>query len=176
MKIGRFRSFKGFTLIEVLVTVFVLALGLIGFLQMDIYSSQRARGTFFSSTAGLITTEFSERIYANRQGLLEGYYDEIDQTLWNSTPLNCVENICSPEDIAKYDQWVWLQGIKSQLPWGEDDYEDRAIISGDGPDGKGVGASGELTLTVKWLEVGAPGDDVASFSIEVNVLLPGVRL
>lgn len=176
MNIARPQSFKGFTLIEVLVTVFVLALGLIGFLQMDIYSSQRARGTFFSSTAGLITTEFSERIYANRQGLLAGYYNEVDQALWNSTPRDCVENTCSPEEIAKYDQWVWLQGVKNQLPWEGDNYSARAIISGDGPDGKGVGASGELTLTVKWLEVGAPDDDIASFTIGVDVILPGVNL
>ena len=176
MKIARFQGFEGFTLIEVLVTVFVLALGLIGFLQMDIYSSQRARGTFFSSAAGLITTEFSERIYANRQGLLAGYYDEVDQTLWNSTPRDCVDNICSPEEIAKYDQWIWLQGVKNQLPWEGVDYSDRAVISGDGLNGTGNGASGDLTLTVKWLEVGAPDDDIASFTIGVDVILPGVNL
>jgi len=174
-KLG-FQRLAGFTLIEVLVTVFVLALGLIGFLQMDIYSSQRARGTFFSSTAGLITTEFSERIYANRLGLLAGYYDKVDQTLWNSTPRNCVTNSCSPEEIAKYDQWIWLQGVKSQLPWEGVNYLDRATISGDGPDATGNGASGDLTLTVKWLEIGAPEDDIASFTIGVDVILPGVNL
>lgn len=167
---ARVQAFAGFTLIEVLVTVFVLALGLIGFLQMDIYSSQRARGTFFSSTAGLITTEFSERIYANRQGLLAGYYDEVDQTLWNSTPRNCVTDRCSPEELADYDQWIWLQGVKAQLPWDGDDDSNRAIIAGGG------GASGNLTLTVKWLEVGAPDNDRASFSMEFDVLLPGVTL
>ena len=168
----RFQGFSGFTLIEVLVTVFVLALGLIGFLQMDIYSSQRARGTFFSSSAGLITTEFSERIYANRQGLLAGYYDEdnFDTDLWNTTPRNCVTNTCSPAELASYDQWIWLQAIKSQLPWDGDNNSGRVIIGGDG------GASGNLTLTVKWLEVGAPDNDTASFSISVDVLLPGVTL
>jgi type IV pilus assembly protein PilV len=170
MKIARFQSFEGFTLIEVLVTVFVLALGLIGFLQMDIYSSQQARGTFFSSAAGLITTEFSERIYANRIGLIEGHYDTVNSDKWEVAPaVLCTQDPCDPEELAEYDQWLWLQAIKNQLPWGDAPISERAILSGDG-------AKGKLTLTVRWLEVGAPGDDVASFSVEVNVLLPGVAL
>jgi type IV pilus assembly protein PilV len=170
-KLG-FQRLAGFTLIEVLVTVFVLALGLIGFLQMDIYSSQKARGTFFSSTAGLVTTEFSERIYANRMGLIDGYYDSLNTALWDadsSEIRNCIDQACNPQQLAEYDQWLWLQAINRQLPWGDAPVSERASLSGDG-------SRGELTLTVRWLEVGAPDDDVASFSIEVNVLLPGVAL
>jgi hypothetical protein len=152
----------------------VLALGLIGFLQMDIYSSQRARGTFFSSTAGLITTEFSERIYANRIGLIEGHYDSLKPDLWDkdsSEVKSCADpdQTCNPIELAEYDQWLWLQAINRQLPWGDAPVSERASLSGDG-------SRGELTLTVRWLEVGAPDDDVGSFSIEVNVLLPGVAL
>lgn len=161
--------YRGFTLIEVLVTLFILALGLIGFLQMDIYASQKARGTYYSSTAGLLTTEYSERMYANQIGVLDGYYDTIDVGLWDSTPTNCSENACTPEQLAAYDQWEWLQKIKGQLPWEGDDYSNRVAVSGSG-------ANGELTLTARWLEVGAPDNDIASFSIDVDLLIVGVTL
>ncbi|MDG0981005.1 MAG: type IV pilus modification protein PilV [Halieaceae bacterium] len=164
--------YRGFTLIEVLVTLFILALGLIGFLQMDIYVSQKARGTFFSSTAGLITTEFSERIYANRIGLIEGYYDNLNTVLWDadsSEVPECIDQTCNPQQLAEYDQWMWLQAIKSQLPWGDAELSQRASLSGDG-------SKGELTLAVKWLEVGAPANEVASFSMNLNLLLPGIAL
>lgn len=169
MNIARPQSFKGFTLIEVLVTVFVLALGLIGFLQMDIYASQKARGTFYSSTAGLLTTEYSERMYANQVGVLDGYYDTVDSSLWDTAPTNCSENSCTPQQLAAYDQWEWLQKIKAQLPWEGDDYSNRVSVSGSGADG-------ELTLTARWLEVGAPDNDIASFSIDVDLLIIGVTL
>ncbi|WP_438985537.1 type IV pilus modification protein PilV, partial [Aequoribacter sp.] len=151
---------RGFTLIEVLVTIFILALGLIGFLQMDIYASQKARGTFYSSAAGLLTTEYSERMYANQVGVLDGYYDTVDGSLWDTAPTDCSEAACTPEQLAAYDQWEWLQKIKAQLPWEGDDYSDRVSVSGSG-------AAGELTLTARWLEVGAPDNDIASFAIDV---------
>jgi len=160
---------RGFTLIEVLVTLFILALGLIGFLQMDIYASQKARGTYYSSTAGLLTTEYSERMYANQVGVLDGYYDTIDTSLWDTAPTDCSENSCTPQQLAAYDQWEWLQKIKVQLPWEGDDYSNRVSVSGNG-------ASGELTLTARWLEVGAPDNDIASFSIDVDLLIIGVTL
>lgn len=163
------RRHQGFTLIEVLVTIFILALGLIGFLQMDIYASQKARGTFYSSTAGLLTTEYSERMYANQVGVLDGYYDTVDSSLWDTAPTNCAENSCTPQQLAAYDQWEWLQKIKVQLPWEGDDYSNRVSVSGNG-------ASGELTLTARWLEVGAPDNDIASFSIDVDLLIIGVTL
>lgn len=160
---------RGFTLIEVLVTIFILALGLIGFLQMDIYASQKARGTFYSSTAGLLTTEYSERMYANQVGVLDGHYDAIDSSLWDAAPTDCSETACTPAQLAAYDQWEWLQKIKAQLPWDGDDFSNRVSVSGSGADG-------ELTLTARWLEVGAPDNDIASFSIDVDLLIVGVTL
>lgn len=160
---------QGFTLIEVLVTIFILALGLIGSLQMNIYASQKARGTFYSSTAGLLTTEYSGRMYANQVGVLDGYYDTVDSSLWDTAPTNCSENSCTPQQLAAYDQWEWLQQIKAQLPWEGDDYSNRVSVSGSGADG-------ELTLTARWLEVGAPDNDIASFSIDVDLLINGVTL
>jgi type IV pilus assembly protein PilV len=160
---------QGFTLIEVLVTLFILALGLIGFLQMDIYASQKARGTYYSSTAGLLTTEYSERMYANQIGVLNGYYDTIDTSLWDTAPTDCSENTCTPQQLAAYDQWEWMQKIKAQLPWEGNDYGYRVAVSGSG-------STGELTLTARWLEVGAPDNDIASFSIDVDLLIVGVVL
>jgi type IV pilus assembly protein PilV len=167
---------RGFTLIEVLVTIFILALGLIGFLQMDIYASQKARGTFYSSTAGLLTTEYSERMYANQVGVLDGHYDVIDTSLWDTAPTDCSDNSCTPEQLAAYDQWQWLQKIKAQLPWEGDNYSNRVEVSSSLDANAGNGAAGELTLTVRWLEVGAPDNDIASFSIDVDLLIVGVTL
>ena len=157
---------EGFTLFEVLITIFVLALGLIGFLQMDLITSQRARGTFFSSTAGVITTEYVERMTANQSGLAAGHYNSVTLSLIGADlPKDCGAVICSPSELATYDQWHWLNKIDSELPWDStrEGVGARVEVSGDA-------STGPLEITIKWLEVGSPENDIISYVYVANVV------
>ena len=155
----------GFTLFEVLITIFVLALGLIGFLQMDLITSQRARGTFFSSTAGVITTEYVERMTANQSGLAAGNYNTVLDLIGADLPKDCGAVICSPSELATYDQWHWLNKIDLELPWDptREGAGARVEVSGDA-------ATGPLEITIRWLEVGSPENDIISYVYVANVV------
>ena len=159
----------GFTLFEVLITIFVLALGLIGFLQMDLITSQRARGTFFSSTAGVITAEYVERMTANQAGLAAGHYNTVNDLIGADLPKDCTKRdtpvVCSPAELAVYDQWHWLNKIGQELPWDpdRDGAGERVEVSGDA-------ATGPLTITIRWLEVGSPENDIITYQYVANVV------
>jgi type IV pilus assembly protein PilV len=157
---------EGFTLFEVLITIFVLALGLIGFLQMDLITSQRARGTFFSSTAGVITTEYVERMTANQAGLAAGHYNTVTLSLIGADlPKDCGAAICSPGELATYDQWHWLNKVDSELPWdsAREGVGARVEVSGNA-------WTGPLEITIRWLEVGSPENDIISYVYVANVV------
>ena len=160
-------SSSGFTLIEVVVTLFVLALGLVGFLQMNVYIAQKARTTYYTSTAGLILSEFNESIYANRRGLLDGHYDVLDTQFFNTASEDCSDQICTPEELSDYNEWLMLQKVKTQLPWDSDQNLPRVEVSGSG-------AAGALTVTIRWFDIGAPQNSVAELEQELRFITSGV--
>lgn len=64
-------SFRGFTLIEVLVSLLLFAIILLGFDVMEVHSFREARAAYFLSTATYQLSAFSERlkVLAVNQGL-----------------------------------------------------------------------------------------------------------
>lgn len=73
-------SFAGFTLIEVLVSLLLLALMLLGFEAMQIYSLRETRAAFYFAVATNQLTAMVERLRALKE------YEGLDKqiSIWNS--------------------------------------------------------------------------------------------
>jgi type IV pilus assembly protein PilV len=114
-------SQKGFTLIEVMVAVFVLAVGILGMAGMQAVSVRESQNSVFRSQADILAADMADRLRANRADAADELSTnyETDGTLGDLP--NCMGTTanCDETDIAGYDIFQWqTQIVNSNLPAG----------------------------------------------------------
>ncbi|MSR14321.1 MAG: type IV pilus modification protein PilV [Gammaproteobacteria bacterium] len=118
----------GFSLLEVLVSVFILAVGLLGLASLQAFSIRGSMGSQHHSQAVLIAQDMMERMRANKGAALAGGYnldlDDPPPAGGNGTPL---------EDD---DRAGWFANFLTLLPEGD------ASI--------GCDANGRCTVIIQW--------------------------
>ncbi len=105
---------RGATLIEVLISVLVLAVGLLGVAATQTMSLKNGNGANQRYMAALAAQDIVERMRANPSGLEQGSYDgtvDGSETLGN----DCT-SACSVNALASLDLYEWGQVIKTNLP------------------------------------------------------------
>jgi len=132
------RKYRGDTMIEVLVTVLILAVGVLGVAAMQVTTYQNLSNSHSASIAAMIAEDFAERMRANGTGVLAGsYYDH------NADPgeafTNCANEACSTGELADYDIGSWWLELGANLPLG------RGQLAR-------IGTSNTFALTVRWDE------------------------
>lgn len=108
----------GFSLIEILVTLVILAVGMLG---MAAVQAMTKRGNLEASqhtAASLLARDILERMRANPDRLAEyagSAGSPIPQLGGGSRstnpPLNCETDICTPLQLAQFDLWKWEQAL-----------------------------------------------------------------
>ena len=110
----------GFTLIEVLVSVFILAIGLLGIVSLQYASKQVGYDSLQRSTAAMLAEGLIERLRANpgdedEDGVLLTYIPAAGRTFKHSdsipTPPACGSSNCTPENWAQYDLAQWYNEL-----------------------------------------------------------------
>ena len=105
---------RGFSLIEVLITLFVIAVAMLGTASLQAYSLKVNQGSQFRSQAVLLGTDLLERIEANNQAAIAGAYAA---TLPQSTAASaCAASLCTPQEMAAYDLSQIEGAMARQLP------------------------------------------------------------
>ena len=104
---------RGFGMIELLVSLLVLTIGLIGLAALQTHSLQRYQLSYQKSVANSQIQEIAERMRANQAGMAEGAYDVSEMP--SSRP-TC--NKCTPNQIAQRDMYEWNEANKTLLPLG----------------------------------------------------------
>jgi type IV pilus assembly protein PilV len=118
------RSASGFTLMEVLVTVVILSVGLLGVAGLQLNSLRGNQSALDSSVAVTLAMEAADRIRANLPGVrnedtglaTETHYDLI--TSAGADP-GCISTLCSVAQIAQTDAFEWISSVEDLLPEGE---------------------------------------------------------
>ncbi|TAN53112.1 MAG: type IV pilus modification protein PilV [Methylococcaceae bacterium] len=101
----------GFTLIEVLVAVLILAIGLLGLAELQVVGLRNNHNAYLRSQAILLAYDIAERMRANPVGLSSGAY------LGTATSDDCEASTCTPQQMAGYDLRQWLDAVATaQLP------------------------------------------------------------
>jgi len=154
------RKQRGATLIEVLITVLVLAVGLLGLASTQMLSMKNSNSGHQRYMATLAAQDLAERMRANPAGVASGsYYGEVgdgpetedsdgaegglegggdgtgDESEAGSDDCN---SGCSAAQLAAMDKREWGQLIETNLP------SARGQISSND--------DGDITITVKWKE------------------------
>lgn len=103
----------GFTLLEVLIAVTVLALGVLGLAAMQVRGLQGNHSAEQRFMATVLAQDLTERMRANAPGVREGRYD-------GGAPgaVDCVVTSCTPAEMAGFDLARWSADLAAQLPAG----------------------------------------------------------
>jgi type IV pilus assembly protein PilV len=150
---------SGFSLMEVLVAVFVLAVGITGIAGLQFTAKRSNFEAIQRATAVMLATDLVERMRAN-SGQLLSYNASGNGTTLSGVPAatitpNCSTAVCTPAQLAAYDLWEFhraLVGVTEQsgganvgglsLPM--------ACITGPVPLAGPASAPGDYTVTLAW--------------------------
>ncbi|WP_309045742.1 type IV pilus modification protein PilV [Marinobacter sediminicola] len=143
----------GMTLIEILVTVLVLAVGLLGMASLTVGSLKNNQGAFLRTQATILAYDMADRMKSNTAEAISGSYDGATTTASLTAP-SCIASGCSGADRVAADIFAWKQQIEgangnmAMLPGGE------GAISGAGASGAGgtTAAGNVFTITITWRE------------------------
>ncbi|MDP9010040.1 MAG: type IV pilus modification protein PilV [Pseudomonadota bacterium] len=161
-------STQGFTLVEVLVSLVILAIGLLGIAKLMMFSSHANDSAYLRSQATALAYEILDNMRANRQEALppNQSYDTAAATpvVFPYAGVACVGTACnSPTQVAQYDLFQW--GLRLDANSG-------LVPAGALPNGKGsvvtavdpLSLQTTVTIVVSWddsvaqatLNAGAP--------------------
>lgn len=104
---------SGFTLLEVLIAVLVLAIGLLGMAGLQVAGLRNNQSAYYRSQATQLAYDMADRVRANSVGLNNGNYNN-----GAATNDDCVINACDAAQMAGYDLARWTAELATQLPSG----------------------------------------------------------
>lgn len=138
----RRRLDAGFTLIEVLVAMLVLAIGLLGVAGLQAKGLRDNHAAYSHTQASILASNMADRIRTNPEGLKNNYYDQSQRTAFTE----CLTVAgCSPDKLAKHDAFQWNRTLGTMLLGGQGlvciDSSPSASDTPDAPNCDGVGNS-----------------------------------
>jgi type IV pilus assembly protein PilV len=129
------KSQRGFSLIEVMVSVMVLAVGLIGAVGLQVFAFRTTQQSTFQTVALELAADMAEKMRANTSEMkqsdgnnayLISDYSALDQNLKAPSKLCISESVdCNAQELAAFDIYEWKKRLKTALPSG------RAVICRD---------------------------------------------
>lgn len=154
---------QGFSLIEVLVSLLVLAIGLLGLAMLQTTGLHFTTNSYSRTQATYLAYDLAERMRANVTGFVAGNYDvnaakagliasSIDYSCNQTHSCTCQSSsstptTCDPATLAKYDLGQWYYNLNQLLP-GSADAKNLST-----PIYSTVTRSGNAaTITLMWME------------------------
>ncbi|MEI6267316.1 MAG: type IV pilus modification protein PilV [Methylococcaceae bacterium] len=106
----------GFTLIEVLIAMVVLAVGLLGLAGLQVTSLRNNQSAYNRSQATQLAYELADRMRANAAG--QATYTAILPSSATAKATCLTTSGCSPAEMAENDLFEWNRAVKNNLPSG----------------------------------------------------------
>ena len=113
---------KGVGLIEVLITVLVVAIGLLSAAALQTISKKIHFEAMERSVAAQLMQDVIQKMRANSRN--SGFYLVADATLVTTPSKNCTATQCDASELAKYDLFQWGQAL---LGASETDDENQSV-------------------------------------------------
>lgn len=108
---------RGVSLIEVMMSVLIFSIGLIGLAGLMVMSTRSNHSAYLRTQAVFLAGNMADRMSANPVGVWGGDYDSGSYPIGASTAANndCGSG-CTPDAIAQSDQRRWSSQLKTFLP------------------------------------------------------------
>lgn len=118
----RMRRARGASLLEVLISVLLSAIGLLALAGANVASIRYSKMSQYRGTATNLAADLGERMRANQAGLANYAYgfDFASQATAPSASVACetYSNTCTSTQLADYDLVNWRLTVRNQLPQG----------------------------------------------------------
>ena len=112
----------GFTLIEVLITMLIMAVGLLGLAGLQMMSLKNNQSTYNRSQATQLAYDMADRIRANmleaNNRLTSVYITKNPASALVQNECATISAACSITDMAEHDLFLWNQAVSTTLPSG----------------------------------------------------------
>jgi type IV pilus assembly protein PilV len=107
---------RGVSLIEILVTLMIVALAMLGAVGLQAHALRLNQGGQFRSQAVFLAGDLAERIEANKAAAVAGSYEVADTSAAPPSSTACTAGACSEDQLADYDLALWQNAVYSALP------------------------------------------------------------
>lgn len=149
---------QGLSMIEVLVALFILAIGIMGQMAMQMTSLASSQSSYYRSQAASIANDLADRVRHNPYGAGQSMnnYDDIsinDES--NYTRPSCYSSSCGTTDQVSLDIYEIQQLLKISIPGGTLSMKRLAALS-----------TPSYRITISWT-----ADDRLANSAEFNELV-----
>lgn len=105
----------GFSLIEVLIAVVILAVGLLGLAKLQATSLKYNHSAYVRSSATMLSYDIIDRIRVNKPNISDYITNDAASANQQSS---CNSSGCTPDQMAENDLYEWNQAVQSILPNG----------------------------------------------------------
>jgi type IV pilus assembly protein PilV len=133
---------QGFTMIEVLIALVILAIGLLGLAVLQITAMQNSQGGYLRAQASILAYDIVDRMRANITGVNSGTYDLALADAAPASPV-CIGAAadCSAADMTQFDLAQWRASLGAYLPGGNG-----SVATAD------LGTVTRATVTIEWID------------------------
>lgn len=143
-------KFSGFTLLEVLITLVVMSIGLLGLAALQVSSLRNNQSAEQRSQATELAYSMSDRMRVNgayiKSNLGGNNYVALSAALATSQASCNSSPGCDSTSMAQHDLFEWNRNIESVLPGGVGEISVSGALS-----------EAVYTINVKWVEVDISG-------------------
>ncbi|HXH71467.1 MAG TPA: type IV pilus modification protein PilV [Mariprofundaceae bacterium] len=154
----------GFTLIEVLIAIFVLAVGLLAMANVQVGGMKSTDDGYLRTQANIAATDMADRMRANIAGVNANLYANVTGAIPSPVPPSCTGVACTSGGIASRDIYEWLTSLSDptqiNLPGGTGSV---TCIDNNTADGDPCTDGSPHTITVSWRGRFGPGSYSVTF-------------
>ena len=146
---------NGFTLIEILVSLIILSIALLGMAGLQILSIQSTTNALNRSQATMVAYDLAERMKRNKVAALNNRYDTeiklVDGKQKNAPASpGCINSGCTADQLAKQDIREWLENLIDVNAVGLDDSNWRPVITDATAQLTRAPNSNQFSLIISW--------------------------
>ena len=147
-------------MLEVLISLVVIAFGMLGVAGLQAYALKNSQGASHRSVATVLATDLIDRMRANPVGATSNFYVKADGSEGASVQVGaCTQAAgCTPEQLASHDLFEWHALIASSLPKGagivcrDSTPNDGQPPSGGSSTAAACDGAGSLIIKVWWVD------------------------
>ena len=112
------RRSAGFTMLEVMIAIVILAFGLLGIAGLQAFALKNTHSASLRLTATELAHDMIDRMKSNYVGVSAGEYDKPAVASYATAGVDCDKTPCTVVQVGEHDRGQWQARVAGSLPGG----------------------------------------------------------